>query len=135
MYGAPATLFPMERVRIDRWLCAARIFPSRTRAHDACSGGRVKLNGESVRPNRLVGPDDEIRVQAPGGLRLLRVRALAEKRLSPTLARELYEDRTPAEIRLERKWTMPVRERGAGRPSKRERRDLNRFKREQGGGA
>ena len=119
----------MERVRIDRWLCAARIFSSRTRAHEACGGGRVKIDGESVRPNRLVGAGDEIRVQAPGGLRLLRIRGLAEKRLSAALARELYEDRTPPELRAGARAARPLRDRGSGRPSKRERRNLQRFKR------
>jgi len=118
----------MERVRIDRWLCAARVFRSRTRAHDACAGGLVKVNGLSVKPNHLIRPEDELRIQVPGGPRILSVRALAEKRLSPPLARELYEDRTPA-VELDPATLMPRRERGAGRPTKRDQRDLKRLKR------
>jgi ribosome-associated heat shock protein Hsp15 len=118
----------VDRVRIDRWLCAARVFKSRTRAHDACVGGLVKVNGESVKPNHLIAPPDEIRVRAPGGLRVLVVRALAEKRVAPPLARELYEDRTPQPL-VDPASLMPRRERGAGRPTKRDQRDLRRFKR------
>jgi ribosome-associated heat shock protein Hsp15 len=118
----------MDRVRIDRWLCAARVFKSRTQAHDACVGGLVKVNGESVKPNHLIRADDELRVQRPGGPRILGVRALAEKRLSPPLARELYEDRTPV-VEFDPSKLMPRRERGAGRPTKRDQRELLRLKR------
>lgn len=118
----------VDRVRIDRWLCAARVFRSRTRAHDACAGGLVKVNGESVKPNHLVRPEDELRVQVPGGPRILVVRALAEKRLSPPLARELYEDRTPV-VERDAASLMPRRARGAGRPTKRDQRELSRLKR------
>jgi ribosome-associated heat shock protein Hsp15 len=117
-----------DRVRIDRWLAAARVFKSRTLAHDACAGGLVKVEGESVKPNYLVRSGDELRVQAPGGLRILCVRALAEKRLSAALARELYEDRTPV-VEFDPSRLNPRRERGAGRPTKRDQRDLQRFKR------
>jgi len=118
----------MDRVRIDRWLSAARVFKSRTQAHDACAGGLVKVNGESVKPNHLIRPDDELRVQMHGGPRILCVRALAEKRLSAPLARELYEDRTPV-VEFDPASLMPRRERGAGRPTKRDQRDLKRLKR------
>jgi ribosome-associated heat shock protein Hsp15 len=118
----------VERVRIDRWLCAARVFRSRTRAHDACAGGLVKVNGLSVKPNHLLRPEDELRVQARGGARILVVRALAEKRLSPPLARELYEDRTPV-VEVDPASLTPRRARGAGRPTKRDQRDLKRLKR------
>ena len=118
----------MDRVRVDRWLCAARVYKSRTRAHDACVGGLVKVNGDSVKPNHLIGVDDELRVQAPSGLRVLAVKAIAEKRLSAPLARELYEDRTP-EPAVDPNKLIPMRDRGAGRPTKRERRDLQRIKR------
>jgi ribosome-associated heat shock protein Hsp15 len=118
----------VDRVRIDRWLSAARVFRSRTQAHDACAGGLVKVNGESVKPNHLIRPDDELRIQARGGPRILCVRGLAEKRLSPPLARELYEDRTPV-VEFDPASLMPRRERGAGRPTKRDQRDLKKLKR------
>ncbi len=112
-------------MRIDRWLCAARVFRSRTRAHDACVGGLVKLDGESVKPNQPVRPGDEIRVQLPSGPRILGVIALAEKRQSAPLARALYEDRTPAPDPQK----DVQRDRGAGRPTKRDRRAMIRIKR------
>ena len=86
------------------------------------------MNGDSVKPNHLVTIGDELRVQAPGRLRILAVKALAEKRLSAPLARELYDDRTP-EPAVDPNKLVPVRDRGAGRPTKRERRDLQRIKR------
>ncbi|HXZ85255.1 MAG TPA: RNA-binding S4 domain-containing protein [Myxococcota bacterium] len=116
----------MERVRLDRWLCAARVFKSRTQATQACAGGRVKVNDESAKPHFALGPGDRVRVQTERGPRILEVVALAEKRLSPALARELFVDHSPPpEPRPAR---MPRREPGAGRPTKRERRALGRFR-------
>jgi ribosome-associated heat shock protein Hsp15 len=113
-------------VRIDRWLCAARVLKSRTQATQACVGGRVKINDAGVKPNALVKIGDTVRVQADHGLRILEVTGLAEKRQSPALARTLFTDRSPPpEPRPTR---MPRRDLGAGRPTKRERRDLQRFR-------
>ena len=116
----------MDRVRVDRWLCAARVYKSRTQASDACAGGRVKVNDESVKANFLLRPGDRVRAQTQGGLRVLEVLALADKRLSPERARELFADHSPPpEPRPAR---PPQRDPGAGRPTKRERRDLDRFR-------
>jgi ribosome-associated heat shock protein Hsp15 len=120
----------VERVRIDRWLSAARVFKSRTRAQEACTGGLVKINGSGgVKPSDWISVGDEVRVQAPGGLRVLGVLALAESRLPPPRARALYEDRTPPELSIDSRLLKPVRDRGAGRPTKRERRQLDRLRR------
>jgi ribosome-associated heat shock protein Hsp15 len=117
----------VERVRVDRWLCAARVFKSRTQATQACVGGRVKVNDESVKPHHPLGAGDRVRVQTERGPRILQVVALAEKRLSPAQARELFVDHSPPpEPRPAR---MPRRDPGAGRPTKRERRELERFRR------
>ena len=116
----------MERVRLDRWLCAARVFRSRTQATQACVGGRVRVNDESVKPHYALGAGDRVRVQTERGPRVLEVVALAEKRLAPALARELFVDHSPPpEPRPAR---MPRRDPGAGRPTKRERRELERFR-------
>ncbi len=116
----------METVRIDRWLGAARIFKSRTQAAQGCSGGHVKLNGQNARPGQLVRAGDSLEVRRAERLILLEVVALAEKRLSPAQARELYHDRSPPPPpRSER---IAERERGAGRPSKRDRRQLRRLR-------
>ncbi len=117
----------MDGVRLDRWLYAARVFKSRTLATDACNGGHVKLNERGVKAHQPVRVGDRVRAQVGLSLRVLSVLALAEKRLSPALARELYEDRSPPPpAREERERT---REPGSGRPTKRDRRAIQRMKR------
>jgi ribosome-associated heat shock protein Hsp15 len=116
-----------DGVRIDRWLCAARVFKSRTQATQACVGGKVRVNDDAVKPHYAVRAGDSIRVQGDfGQFRLLEVVELAEKRLSPALAKKLYLDHSPPPP--PRPTRMPQRERGAGRPTKRERRDLDRWR-------
>ncbi|MCP4006486.1 MAG: RNA-binding S4 domain-containing protein [bacterium] len=119
----------MESVRVDRWLCATRVFRSRNLASEACVGGRVKLNGGTVKAHHPLRVEDEVVVETPRGLRILQVKALAEKRLSAPLARELYEDNSPEpaprDPYLPRE---PSRPQGEGRPTKRDRRALNRFR-------
>ncbi len=117
----------MESVRIDRWLCAARVFKSRSQATEACGGGHVKLNERNAKPHQPVRVGDLIRARTHDVVRELSVLGLAEKRLSPALARELYEDRTPPPPPREERSAQ--RERGEGRPSSRDRRALQRMKR------
>lgn len=116
----------MDAVRIDRWLCAARIYKSRTQASDACGGGHVRLNGATVRASHPVRIGDRIGALAPRGEVVLEVLALAEKRLSPPAARELYADHSPPPPPREER--VAIRDRGAGRPTKAERRALERFR-------
>ncbi|HET9929762.1 MAG TPA: RNA-binding S4 domain-containing protein [Polyangiaceae bacterium] len=115
-----------EQIRIDRWLCAARIYKSRTQAHDACEGGLVKINDESARASQAVRVGDEVRAHAPRGLVILKVLKLAPKRLGPQPARELYEDHSPPPPPREER--IAVRERGAGRPTKADRRAMERLR-------
>ena len=117
----------MESVRVDRWLYAARIFKSRTLATAACVGGRVKVNLTNAKAHHPVVVGDEIRAGTPAAKRILIVAKLAEKRLSAPLARELYEDRSPAP--LDTRLGSVQRDRGAGRPTKRDKRALQRLKR------
>lgn len=116
----------MESVRIDRWLCAARLYKTRSLSQQACTGGLVKLNGSNVRPSHVVRLGDEIRAEAPRGEVICIVLAVAEKRLSPALARALYEDRSPPPP--PREVAVAPRARGAGRPTKAERRALDRLR-------
>jgi ribosome-associated heat shock protein Hsp15 len=115
----------METVRVDRFLCAARLFKSRTIAHDACEAGHVEVNGESARASRLVRVGDEIRALAPRGRIVVVVRELEEKRQSAPRAKEMYEDHSPPPV--ERAQRVAVRDRGAGRPTKAERRAISRL--------
>lgn len=116
----------MDNVRIDQWLSATRLFKSRTLARDACTGGHVKINGVSVKPSHSVAVGDEVRAMAPRGLVVVKVLGLAEKRQSPPLARTLYEDHSPPPPPRD-EWA-PRRDRGAGRPTKADRRALARLR-------
>ena len=116
----------MDSVRIDRWLCASRLYKTRSLSQQACTGGLVKLNGSPVRPSHPVRAGDEIRAEAPRGQVVWLVLAVAEKRLSAAEAQKLYEDHSPPPPPREE--AVAPRLRGAGRPTKAERRALERFR-------
>lgn len=116
-------------VRLDRWLWAARMYKARSLAAEACVAGHVKVNDASAKPARPVRVGDLVEALTPGGPKVLAVLALAEKRGPAAVARALYEDRTPPPLPTPA--PVVVRDRGAGRPSKRERRQIDRL-REQG---
>jgi ribosome-associated heat shock protein Hsp15 len=115
-------------VRLDRWLWAARAFRSRSLAADACNGGKVELNGGSAKAHKLVRPGDLIAITTPDGERKLRVLATSVRRGSASVARNLYEDLTPPPPPRQVKPAVAERERGLGRPTKRERRDIDRWR-------
>jgi ribosome-associated heat shock protein Hsp15 len=115
-------------VRLDRWLVAARAFKTRSAASDACVGGKVKLNGQAVKPAHLVKRGDEICAESPRGTLIWIVLELAEKRLGAPRANELYEDRSPPPAPPEERLQVATRERGAGRPTKAERRATDRLR-------
>ena len=116
----------MDVVRIDRWLCATRLYKSRSLSQEACTGGLVKVNGSNVRPSYPLRIGDEVRAEAARGLIVWIVRAMAEKRLSAAQARELYDDHSPPPPPREE--SVAPRTRGAGRPTKAERRALDRLR-------
>ena len=114
-----------QPVRVDRWLWAARMFKTRSQAHKACAAGRVKVNGDTAKAAKTVRPGDRVEATTPGGPRVLEVAGLSHKRGPAEQARKLYVDHTPPpEKRDEQQFVN--RDRGAGRPSKRERRILIR---------
>jgi len=122
----PAPVGP-ESVRVDKWLWAARLFKTRSLASKACTAGHVKLNGDSVKASKSVRRGDHLEVVTPGGLRIVDVVLLSEKRGPAKVARTLYEDHTPPPPpKGERDFA--VRERGSGRPAKRDRRLLIRLR-------
>jgi ribosome-associated heat shock protein Hsp15 len=112
-------------VRIDRWLWAARAFRSRTLAAEACDGGKIEVNGARAKPHKLLRPGDLVGVSTPAGRRRLKVVGLAERRGPASEARLLYEDLTPPSPPADP--TFFRRQRGAGRPTKRERRQIDRW--------
>ena len=120
------------KLRLDKWLFAARVFKTRTQATRACSLGRVQVNGQVAKAHRAVSPEDQIEVRRRHGVRILRVRELHDKPLPKIEAQKLYEDLTPEQppqdpITRARKEAPVAREKGRGRPSKRERRQLKRW--------
>lgn len=124
--GYPAPTLELFSVRVDRWLCAARIFKTRSLAQTACEGGHVRVNGTSVKPSHSVRVGDKVSAQSPRGLVVLEVLGLEAKRQSPETARALYEDHSPPPPPPEER--MAQRDRGAGRPTKADRRALERVR-------
>jgi ribosome-associated heat shock protein Hsp15 len=119
----------LDSIRVDKWLWAARVFKTRSLASTACDGGKVDVNDEAAKPARKVRPGDRIMVTLPRGRRrILKVIALGDRRGSPEVARALFEDLTPPEPPRPRQPLPPRREPGAGRPTKRERREIERLR-------
>lgn len=118
----------MSAVRIDRWLCATRLYKSRTLAGQACAAGAVRVNDVAAKASQLIRAGDRVSARAPSGHRVLEVVALADKRLSAPLAQALYIDHSPAPDPKNPADGSVGRERGAGRPTKAERRAMERFR-------
>ncbi|WP_353115893.1 RNA-binding S4 domain-containing protein [Microbacterium sp.] len=111
--------------RVDSWLWAVRIYKTRSAATTACRAGHVRVNGEKTKAAQALKVGDELRVRIAGFDRILVVRQLLTKRVGAPLAVAAYEDRTPPREPVA---LVAVRDRGAGRPTKRERRDIDRLR-------
>jgi len=122
----------MDTVRLDKWLWAVRIFKTRSLASDACRGGKIKINGENAKPSREIKAGEIIEVQLTGIKKTLEVLQPAKNRVAAKLVNELVKDLTPPEEyeRLEfmRQMKTEQRDRGTGRPTKKDRRDISRIK-------
>lgn len=114
-------------VRVDRWLWAARLYKTRSQAAKACSAGHVKMDGDSVKAAKTVRAGDVVVAQTPGGRRVLQVVRLTDRRGPAAVARALFHDYSPPPPPREEAH-FGRRDRGAGRPEKRERRLLNRLR-------
>lgn len=112
-------------VRVDSWLWAVRIYKTRSAATTACRAGHVRVNGEKVKASQSVKPGDELRVRIAGFDRILVVRQTLTKRVGAPVAAIALEDRTPPREPMA---MLAVRDRGAGRPTKRERREIDRLR-------
>lgn len=112
-------------VRVDSWLWAVRIYRTRSAATTACRAGHVRVNGERVKASQSVKPGDELRVRIAGFDRILVVRQTLTKRVGAPVAATALEDRTPPREPMA---MLAVRDRGAGRPTKRERREIDRLR-------
>ncbi len=121
-----------EKMRIDKWLWAIRIYKTRSQASEACRSGKVFVGNEPAKPSKLVQPGEIVVVKKLPVWYTYEILALTERRLSPALAAEKYRNLTPQEeldkLNITRISGFEYRERGSGRPTKRERREIDRLK-------
>ncbi len=120
-----------KELRIDKWLWAVRIFKSRTLASDACNGGKVKMSGDRVKPSRHIKIGEVITVQSGYIKKTYIVLGLLHKRLSAKLITDYVQDITPKEELLKSEMihrSYIARYKGAGRPTKKERRTLDKIR-------
>lgn len=120
--GAPAT------TRVDRWVWVVRLTRTRAQAAAACRAGHVRVNGDRAKPATAVHVGDEVRVRGEGPERIVEVARVIEKRVGAVAAAECFVDRTPIAPPREHVALAAQRERGAGRPTKRERRDIDKLR-------
>lgn len=118
-----------EKLRIDKYLWAIRAFKTRTLATEACKAGRIKLDGQNVKPSREVKPGEVYQVSKGIERRIIKVTGLLENRVDAKTAINFYEDITPYEETgaFKSVFHAPVlkRDRGTGRPTKKERREID----------
>ncbi len=117
-----------ETVRIDSWIWAVRLVKTRSVGATACRGGHVRVNGERVKPAYSVRVGDEVRLRGEGRERIVVVTRLIRKRVGAPVAVQCYVDNSPPPPPREAVAPAGVRDRGAGRPTKRDRRELERLR-------
>ena len=122
----------METVRIDKFLWSARIYKTRNIAAEECEKHRVLVNGAEVKPSRLVRVGDKLTVKKLPAVHTYDVIQLIDKRQSASLVKNYITDTTPQEeldkVEIARMTAFVKRDRGAGRPSKKERREIEKMK-------
>ncbi len=124
----------MEKTRIDKWLWTVRIFKSRSMATQACKSGKVKVNNTKCKPSRPIVEGEHISVDKNGLKLQFKILEILKRRVSYAIAKDCYEDLTPVEEREKfrafyyRRRASEDRDRGLGRPTKRDRRDIENFK-------
>jgi ribosome-associated heat shock protein Hsp15 len=117
-----------ENTRVDKWLWAVRVFKTRSQATEACKKGHVSIGGLQVKPSREIHPGEVVKVRILQIIRSYKVLELAEKRMSAKLATGFVQDVTPPEeleiLEMQKNMRWITRDRGTGRPTKKDRRDL-----------
>ena len=118
-----------SEVRIDKWLWAVRLYKTRSLAIQACRGGHVTISGQTVKPSRAIRLGEVIAARTGELLRTVKVTDIIDRRVGPKLASDFMEDLTPADeyLRVMQKREqggVPQRPKGTGRPTKKERRQL-----------
>lgn len=114
--------------RVDSWTWAVRLYKTRSQATAGCRAGHVRVNGERAKAAQPVRVGDEVRVRSGGFDRILVVKRLITKRVGAPDAATAYTDLTPPPLPRSETPLAPVRDRGAGRPTKRERREIDRLR-------
>ena len=121
----------MDEVRIDKWLWAVRIFKTRTIAAEAIKKGRVIVGGVAVKPSRMIRMGDVVQVRKPPVTFSFKVLALSDKRMGAKLVPQFMENITPPDqyelLELNKISGFVDRQRGTGRPTKKDRRNLEQF--------
>ncbi|MFE4702743.1 RNA-binding S4 domain-containing protein [Streptomyces sp. NPDC056738] len=117
-----------ESVRVDAWIWSVRLVKTRSIGATACKGGHVRVNGERVKPAYSVRVGDEVRVWHEGRERVVIVKRVIRKRVGAPVAAECYVDNSPPPPPREAVAPAGVRDRGAGRPTKRDRREMDRLR-------
>lgn len=119
----------MESVRLDKYLWAIRVFKTRSEATDACNGNKVKLNGVSAKPSKAVKEGDMLEIRKASALFTYRVIKLSESRMGAQLVPDFAENLTPEseleKLHAPRETIVLQRDRGTGRPTKKDRRQLD----------
>src|SRR5690606_12407198 len=119
--------------RLDKWLQIARVFKARTRATDACTAGRVKVNGVIAKAHKNLSLNDRVEIQFGDWTRILVVKGLPERAVRKADVVLLFEDLSPPRPQLDPLDRLlrgaEVRQKGKGRPTKKERRQIERLKR------
>ncbi|MDL2231489.1 RNA-binding S4 domain-containing protein [Porphyromonadaceae bacterium OttesenSCG-928-L07] len=122
----------MDKVRIDKWLWAVRIFKTRSIAAEECNKGHVSVGDQKVKPSREIRVGDVVKVRMAPIERSYKVKQLSEKRMSASLAVDFVEDITPPEmydlLNAAKAFGFERRDRGIGRPTKRDRRMIDKLK-------
>ena len=120
-----------NKVRIDKWLWAVRLYKTRSLATEECGKGRVMIDGMPAKASREVKIGDKIQIRKPPIVRSYEVLAISEKRMAAKLVEGFVRDITPPEqleiLEMQKHMSWFQREKGAGRPTKKERRDLDDF--------
>lgn len=114
---------PVTPVRADSWLWSVRMFKTRSAATAACRAGKIKIDGDPIKPSSKIAPGTRITISRPGYVLIVEVVHTHAKRIGAPVAQKAYKDHSPQQIKP-RDVGLPLRERGTGRPTKRERRQL-----------
>ncbi|MFD7665085.1 RNA-binding S4 domain-containing protein [Streptomyces sp. NPDC059788] len=115
-------------VRVDSWIWSVRLTKTRSLAATACRGGHVRVNGERVKAAYAVREGDEVRLRHAGRERIVVVSRLVRKRVGAAVAAECFVDNSPPPPPREEVAAVGHRDRGAGRPTKRDRRELEQLR-------